>query len=286
MGEEQRAKSQERQGDKVTRGQDDLVNGTPSPLHPATQSSHHPFTPSSRAKRVVVSEDAGGMPLAELAGRLEDAEVRGLAERLGRNEDMQKKWAQYIGYRRERGLPCTVRALKGHLETIALLHPNPSEAYHALHWTMTREWEFPQPMPKAQPRRPLPGMKAALAAAGIRPAEAGTPTEADLAALEEYKRLAVDMTPAERAALLRKCSDTLPTLSGSLAARITTLNARDANHRDAVATNGLAGPLTNLNHLARSTAKGMRAEPAQTNPRVWHNQLVEQKAAKDTKEQI
>lgn len=223
-------------------------------------------------RRAVVSEDASGLPLVELAARIDDEEVRRLAERLGRNEDMQRKWGQYITYRRERALPCTVRALKGHLEAIALLHPNPSEAYHALHWTMTREWEFPQPMPKAQPRRPLPGHKAALAAAGITTGI--SVSNADMAALEEYKRQAEGMTQEARAALLKKCGDTLPHLSGSLAARITTLNARDANYRDAVATNGLAGPMVNLNHLARTAAQGMRAEQAETNPRVWHNRMV------------
>lgn len=211
------------------------------------------------------AEDASAMPLLELAGRLEDAEVRALAERLGRNEDMQRKWAKYLSYRRERGLPCTVRALKGHLESIAQLHPNPSEAYHSLHWTMTREWEFPQPMPKAQPRRPLPGHKAALEAAGIKPAEAGTPTEAELVALQEYKDLAETMNPADRAALLKKCSDTLPTLAGSLAARIALLNKRDLT----------AGMAQQVDKLAKSVAQGMRAERAETNPRDWHNRMLE-----------
>ncbi len=210
------------------------------------------------------AEDASTMPLLNLAGRLEDAEVRGLAERLGRNQDMQRKWGQYLNYRRDRGLPCTVRALKGHLESIAQLHPNPQEAYHSLHWTMTREWEFPQPMPKSQPRRPLPGHKAALEAAGVTVTQGAAPSEADLIALQEYKDLAETMNPADRAALLKKCSDTLPALAGSLAARIAILNQRDGR-----ASSGLLTGTVRFDEITNA----MRAERAETNPREWHNRL-------------
>ena len=90
------------------------------------------------------------------------------------------------------------------------------------------------------------------------------PSQADLAALEEYKRQAEVMTPAERAALLKKCSDTLPALSGSLAARIAMLNARDDRGRMAAAA---------LDHLSKDIAKGMMAERAQVDPKFWHNRM-------------
>lgn len=229
------------------------------------------------AKRVVKSEDASAMPLVELAGKIQLADVDGDAkaldrcQALGRNADMQRKWGQYLAYRADAKLPLTVRALKAHLVFLAELHPNPSEAYHALHYTMSRgkaaenAWQFPVAMPKAWPRKPLPGHAAALAAAGLKAdSPAATASAADLEALEEYKRRAEDMIPADRARLLKAFSDVLPALAGSLAARITLLNQRDAKARPAGAA---------LDQVAKDLAQGMRADLAETSPRTWHNRM-------------
>lgn len=227
------------------------------------------------------------MPLPELAERIRlddvDGDAKALArcQALARNADMERKWKQYLGYRAEAKLPLTVRALKSHLIFLAELHPNPSEAYHALHYTIQRgksaerAWQFPVAMPKNWPRKPLPGHQAALEAAGLKAdSPAATASAADLAALEEYKHQAETMSPADRAGLLRKCSDVLPGLAGSLAARITILNQRDAKARGS----------SSIDAMASTIAQCMRAEQAETSPRTWHNRLkeVEQKEAKET----
>lgn len=173
-------------------------------------------------------------PRAELAhdGNLEALALllaeplRGQAQRLARNADVQAAWAEWLKMRAERGHPRTERALKAALKVLAAMHPNPDAAYNCLDHSTDGGWQGLFPRPKAL-WIPLPGNQARLAAAGIEPAKAGTPTEADLQALEDYKKQAEDMSPAERAALLKKCADSLPHLSASLSARIWALNERD-----------------------------------------------------------
>lgn len=153
--------------------------------------------------------------------------LRGQAQRLARNGDVQAAWAAWLAMRRERGHPMTERALKAALKVLAAMHPNPDAAYNCLDHSTDGGWQglFPRSKPLWIP---LPGHQARLAAAGVRPADgARGPSEADLQALEDYKAQAEDMSPAERAALLKKCSDSLPHLSASLSARIWSLNERD-----------------------------------------------------------
>lgn len=184
-----------------------------------------PATAGARPARQAKAEPPHDGNLESLA-LLQEELLRGPAQRLARNADVQAAWAKWLMMRAERGHPRTERALKAALKLLAAMHPNPDAAYNCLDHSTDGGWQglFPRPKPLWIP---LPGHQARLAAEGIEPAKAGTPTEADLQALEDYKKQAEDMSPAERAALLRKCADTLPHLSASLSARIWALNERD-----------------------------------------------------------
>jgi hypothetical protein len=152
------------------------------------------------------------------------------AEDLLRDEKFTAVWGEYLAWRKLKGkkYPVSDRVIRSGLETLAEMG-SVEAAIKSLNHCMFAGYRGIFPAPVVAPR-PVYGQipdGPAHKPMAFQVPRLPQHTPQELAALQDYKEIAEDLSPADRADLLAKARDTLhPNLTAQLSARIAILNSQ------------------------------------------------------------